>query len=108
MQSEAKPTNVNIWLHPEVKQEAENIFANHGLTISEAIIAFINHVCNVGNFPIELQEERWQDPVSLEALEESKRIEANLEDYQIFKNAASVIADCLESDDDLFTPVPPY
>ena len=48
MQSEAKPTNINIWLHPKVKQEAENIFANHGLTISEAIIAFINHVCYAG------------------------------------------------------------
>ena len=37
MQSEAKPTNINIWLHPEIKQEAENIFANHGLTIQKRL-----------------------------------------------------------------------
>ena len=96
MQPNVKPANVNVWLHPEIKQEAEDILARHGLTISEAIIAFINHVCYAGDFPMELQETRWQDPTSLAALEESKRIEANLEDCQIYKSAAAVIADCLE------------
>lgn len=43
---------------------------------------------------------RWQDPVSLAALEECKQIETNPGVYKRFKNAADLIADCLESGDD--------
>ena len=50
--------------------------------------------------PVDLREARWQDPVSLAALEESKKIEANPGAYKRFDNAADLIADCLEGDDD--------
>jgi len=43
---------------------------------------------------------RWNDPESLVALEESKQIEANPGAYKHFKNAANLIADCLDGDDD--------
>ena len=100
MQTNVKPTNVDLWLFPEVKQEAERIFANHGLTMSDAIAVFINHIYEAKCFPFEVEETKWQDANSLAALEESRFIEANPEEYRIFKNAAAVIADCLEGADD--------
>ena len=95
-----KSANINVRLYPEIKQEAENIFAFHGLTLPEAITVFINHACHVGGFPFDLRGARWQDPVSLAALEESKRMENNPGVYKRFNNGADLIADCLEGDDD--------
>ena len=42
----------------------------------------------------------WQDPVSLAALEESKKIESDHEAYKRFTDAEELFAD-LESDDDV-------
>ncbi|MCL2049871.1 MAG: hypothetical protein FWG87_14210 [Defluviitaleaceae bacterium] len=41
---------------------------------------------------------RWQDPVSLAALEESKRMEENPELYKRYKNADELFA-ALDSDE---------
>ena len=100
MATQTKTANINVRLYPDVKQQAENIFAYHGLTLPEAITVFINHACHAGGFPFDLRGARWQDPVSLAALEESKRIEANPGAYKRFTNAADLIADCLGDDDD--------
>lgn len=96
----SKSANINVRLYPETKQEAENIFAYHGLTLPEAITVFINHACHAGGFPFDLRGARWQDPVSLAALEECKQIEANPAAYKRYKNADELFAD-LSSDDDV-------
>ena len=98
MTARTKSANVNVRLYPETKQEAENIFAFHGLTLPEAITVFINHACHAGGFPFDLRGARWQDPVSLAALEECKQIEANPGEYKRFKSEAELFAD-LDSDD---------
>jgi len=98
--AKTKSANINVRLYPETKQEAENIFAFHGLTLTEAITVFINHACHAGGFPFDLRGARWQDPVSLAALEESRQIEANPGAYKGYKNANELFAD-LDSDDDL-------
>ena len=100
MTAKTKSASVNVHLYPEVKQEAESIFAYHGLTLSEAITVFINHACHAGGFPFDLRGAYWQDTESLAALEECKQIEANLDSYKRYKNAAELIADCLEGDDE--------
>jgi DNA-damage-inducible protein J len=95
-----KTASINIRLYPELKQEAENVFAFHGLSLPEAITVFLNHACKVGGFPFELKGARWQDPTSLAALEECRKIEENPISYKQFNNAADLIANCLEGDDD--------
>ena len=98
MSVRTKSANVNVRLYPEIKQEAENIFAYHGLTLAEAITVFINHARHAGGFPFDLRNARWQDPVSLAALEECKQMEANPKDYKSYKNADELFDD-LDSDD---------
>ena len=54
----------------------------------------------VREIPFDFRKERWNDPESLEALEESNRIAANPGAYKHFRNAAELIADCLEGGDE--------
>jgi len=96
----AKTASINVRLYPELKQEAEDVFAFHGLSLHDAITVFLTHACKVGGFPFELRGVRWNDSESLAALKECKQIEANPDAYKHFKNAAELIADCLEGDDD--------
>ena len=94
-----KSANINVRLYPELKAEAESVFAYHGLSLPDAINVFLNHACRVGGFPFELRGARWNDPVSLAALEECRQME-NDPNAKRFRNAADLIADCLEGDDD--------
>ncbi|MCL2604673.1 MAG: type II toxin-antitoxin system RelB/DinJ family antitoxin [Defluviitaleaceae bacterium] len=96
-----KTANINIRLYPDLKKEAEDVFSYHGLSLPDAITVFLKHACHVGGFPFELKRaERWNDPESLAALAEAKHMEANPHLYKSFKNAAELIAECLEGDDD--------
>ena len=97
--TKTKTTSINVRLYPELKQEAENVFAYHGLSLPGAITVFLNHACKVGGFPFELKGARWQDSISLAALEECKQLE-NDPKVKKFHNASDLIADCLEGDDD--------
>ena len=94
-----KTANVNVRLYPDIKEQAERIFAYHGLTLPEAITVFINHACHAGGFPFELRGVRWHDTVSLAALEEAKSIEEN-PDTKGFRSVTDLITDCLDGDDD--------
>ena len=96
--TKTKTASINVRLYPELKTEAESVFAFHGLSLPDAITVFLNHACRVGGFPFELRGARWNDPVSLAALEESKRLE-NDPNAKGFQNMADLIAD-LENDDD--------
>jgi len=94
-----KSASINVRLYPELKQEAEKVFAYHGLSLPDAITVFLNHACRAGGFPFELKGARWQDPVSLAALEECKRLE-NDPSAKGYRNVSELIADCLEGVDD--------
>ena len=96
--TKTKTASINVRLYPELKSEAESVFAFHGLSLPDAITVFLNHACRAGGFPFELRGARWNDPVSLAALEECKRLE-NDPSAKSFNNMAELIAD-LESDDD--------
>jgi len=99
--STTKTASINVRLYPELKTESEKVFAYHGLSLPEAITVFLNHACRVGGFPFELKGARWNDPESLEALEESNQIMANPSAYKGYKNAAELFADLdLDGEDD--------
>ena len=99
--STTKTASINVRLYPELKSEAESVFAYHGLSLPDAITVFLNHACRVGGFPFELRGARWNDSESLEALEESNRIIANPSAHKGYRNAAELFADLdLDGEDD--------
>jgi DNA-damage-inducible protein J len=96
--TKTKSASVNVRMYPELKAEAESVFAFHGLSLPDAINVFLNHACHVGGFPFNLRDARWNDPVSLAALEECKQME-NDPNAKRFRNMDALIAD-LEDDSD--------
>jgi len=97
--SMTKTSSINVRLYPELKQEAENVFAYHGLLLPDAITVLLNHACKAGGFPFELKGARWQDSVSLAALEESRQMEKD-PNAKSYHNITDLVSD-LESDDEL-------
>ncbi|MDR2590748.1 MAG: type II toxin-antitoxin system RelB/DinJ family antitoxin [Oscillospiraceae bacterium] len=97
--TKTKNANINVRLYPELKQEAENVFAYHGLSLADAITVFLNHACKSGGFPFDLRGARWQDPVSIAALEESRQIENN-SNNKGYRNVTELLSDCFSGDDD--------
>ena len=93
-----KTASVNVRMYPELKAEAESVFAFHGLSLSDAITVFLNHACRVGGFPFDLRGARWSDAVSLAALAECEQMK-NDPTAKRFNNMEELIAD-LENDDD--------
>jgi len=93
-----KTANINVRLYPDLKMEAKNVFAYHGLSLPDAITVFLNHACRVGGFPFELKGARWNDPTSLAALDESNQIVANPHLHKRFNNVDTLFAD-LDGDD---------
>ena len=98
--SSTKTASINVRLYPELKQEAESVFYFHGLSLQDAITVFLNHACHVGGFPFDLRNAKWSDAESLAALEEGKRIEESPGMYKGYHDVSTLIADCLEGDDD--------
>jgi len=98
--STTKTANITVSLYPELKSEAENVFAYHGLSLPDAITVFLNHACHVGGFPFELKGAQWNDPESLAALDESNRIIANPNAYKGYRDVSELIADCLDGEDE--------
>ena len=97
--TKTKSANINVRLYPELKAEAESVFAYHGLSLPDAINVFLNHACRVGGFPFELRGARWNDPVSLAALEECRQME-NDPNAKRFRSVEELIADLEDEDDE--------
>jgi DNA-damage-inducible protein J len=79
-----KTANINVRVYPDLKAEAEDVFAYHGLSLPEAITVFLKHACHVKGFPFPLKNERWSDPESLMALAESNHMVANPHLYKSY------------------------
>lgn len=54
----AKTANINIRIEPEVKAEAEKIFSELGITVSEAISIFLNKSIMEGGIPFEMKRSK--------------------------------------------------
>jgi addiction module RelB/DinJ family antitoxin len=98
--STTKTANINVRLYPELKTEAESVFAYHGLSLPDAITVFLNHACRVGGFPFELKGARWNDTESLAALKESNEILSDPGASKGYRNVSDLFADCLADEAD--------
>ena len=63
----AKSANLNIRIDPDTKSQAEELFKNFGLTISDAVNAFLHQSILYGGIPFEL---RIPNKETLEAIED--------------------------------------
>ena len=69
----AKTASLNIRLDSDVKKNAESVYSQYGLSLSEAVTVFIHQSCNVGGLPFDLRPLR-PNAESLAAMAEAERI----------------------------------
>ena len=80
-------TTVQARISPELKQEAESVFAEIGMTTAEAIRVFLKQVVNRGGLPFQPAAKK-PNAETLAAL-----IELENGDGQVFQNTDDLFAD---------------
>jgi len=68
-----KTASLNIRINPEVKKTAETVYAQYGLSLTEAVTVFIHQSCNVGGLPFDLRPSQ-PNAESLAAIAEANKI----------------------------------
>lgn len=96
----ARTAVLNLRIEPEVKANAETLFGQFGLTVTDAVNVFLRQSLMRGGFPFQIEDTRWNDPESLAALKECQAIEANPSISKGYRDVSELIADCLAGDDD--------
>lgn len=69
----AKTVNLNIQIDPEVKEQAEKIFSQLGITTTDAVNIFLHQCLNFGGIPFELKVNK-PNAETIAAMEEADRI----------------------------------
>ena len=65
----AKTATLNIRTDPQIKSDAEKLFQNFGLTLSDAVNMFLHQSILYGGIPFEL---RMPNKETIEALEDAR------------------------------------
>lgn len=68
-----KSATINMRVLPDVKSTAEEVFGNLGLSLTDAINAFLVCSIAVGGFPFEMKQPRYNRDTE-EAIEEARAI----------------------------------
>lgn len=80
----AKTATINMRVNPEVKSDAESIFASLGMTLTEAINIFLHKSVMEGGLPFDVRQPRYNAETEA-AIQESRDIMAGkipAESYQ--------------------------
>lgn len=93
----AKTSAINVNVPTEVKEEANALFRDLGLTMSGAINIFLKKVLNEGGIPFEIKERRPSKTLR-KALKELEYMEEHPEEYKSFDSVEELMED-LNSDD---------
>ncbi len=87
--------NVNIRIDEKTKAQAEEVFANLGLTASAAINLFYKQVIRTNSIPFELKTEK-PNKVTRKALREVEMMDKNPDKYKGFKSTKDLMEDLLK------------
>lgn len=71
----AKTATINMRVSPEVKSDAESIFASLGMTLTEAINVFLHKSVMEGGLPFDVRQPRYNAETEA-AIRESRDIMA--------------------------------
>ncbi len=88
-------TNVNVWVDPTLKQDAENLFQDLGLTMTSAITLFLQAAVSNDGIPFEVKL-RIPNPNTRAALAEYSAMQEHPEQYKRHRSVDHVIDETLE------------
>ncbi|MDR2954392.1 MAG: type II toxin-antitoxin system RelB/DinJ family antitoxin [Prevotella sp.] len=84
----AKTASTYIRIDPQVKADVEEIFAQYGMTLSQAVNIFIHQARNVGGLPFDLRPNKE----TVSAMKETEQI-INNPNRKTYNNFAEVIGE---------------
>ncbi len=95
VKSARKQTSIKV--DPEAWESAKKIFADYGISVSDAINIFLHKVQKVGGLPFEMRDEEYKEPTKeeiLEGLKEAvKEVKLNEQGKLKFKTLDEVLGE---------------
>ncbi len=91
-----KTANINLRIHPEVKANAQALFASFGLSVTDAIQIFLHQSLLVGGLPFEVKHPRYNKETEL-AIQEARDIMSGKVEAKTYSSVSELLAD-LEKD----------
>jgi len=82
----ARSGSLYVRINPETKKEAEALFGQFGITVSDAVNIFLNKAIIEGGLPFEVKQRRY-NAVTEAAIAEGDEIAKNPKAYKTYKNA---------------------
>ena len=87
----AKTATINMRVNPQVKADAESIFASLGMTLTEAITVFLHKSVMEGGLPFDVRQPRYN--VATEAaIAEARSIMSGEVQAESYDSAAAMFA----------------
>lgn len=87
-----KTANVNIRITPELKAAVENLYAQFGISLSDAVNIFFHKSLMEGGLPFEMKQPRFNPSVEA-AMQEAKDIESGKIHTKIYDNFEDLLKD---------------
>jgi len=95
----AKTASLNIRIDPEIKLNAERLFSQFGITITEAINIFLHRALIEGGLPFEVKQPRYNAETEA-AIQEARDIIAGKIKVKSYGNIAEMNADIDAQEDE--------
>ncbi|MBE6084733.1 MAG: type II toxin-antitoxin system RelB/DinJ family antitoxin [Selenomonas ruminantium] len=92
----AKTANISLRIEPDIKAQAEAVFSNLGISVTDAINVFLHSSILVGGFPFQPRKPKYSAE-TLAALKESDDIANGRIPAKSYSNAAELIREAQES-----------
>lgn len=87
----AKTATINMRVNPQVKSDAEAIFASLGMTLTEAINVFLHKSVMEGGLPFDVRQPRYNAQTEA-AMREARDIMAGKVEAESYESAAAMFA----------------
>ena len=71
----ANTTNFSVRMDSDVKKQSEALFGELGMNLTTAVTCFFKKCLDVGEIPFKLGRKKTPREITLEAIEEAKRLE---------------------------------
>jgi DNA-damage-inducible protein J len=90
----AKTASLNIRLDPEIKKNAERLFSQFGITITDAVNIFLYKSLMEGGLPFEVKQPSPNDE-TLAAIEEVRHMKENPDAYKGYTDVDQMMRELL-------------
>ena len=85
-----KTSMIHIRVQPEIKEEAEEILSNLGMTTTEAVNIYLKQIILNCGLPFKVRIPKFSDEM-LEAIAEAEEIEKHPENYKSYSNLDEIM-----------------